>query len=130
MTKKIKLMVLSLIMATSAYSSPAKILFISFSMPNMLLEQVAHESARLNIPLVLNGLHKSSMRKTLGKIFELAQKEKGVSVQIDPVAFKKYGITRVPALIVDDGMGFDVIRGNIKISEMLKFIKAKGETNV
>lgn len=98
-------------------------------MPDALLEQVAHEAARLDLPLVLNGMHNHSMRETLGKIFSLVQKEKNVSIQIDPIAFEKYGIKRVPVLVVDDGKKVDVIRGNIRIKEMLELIKKHGETN-
>ncbi len=129
MMKKTMIAALSLLIFSSAFASTSKKLFVSFSMPELMLKQLAHESVALQVPLILNGLHLGSMRKTLEKIFKLAQKEKGVSVQIDPTAFSKYGITRVPALVVDDGINFDVVRGNIAISEMLEIIKEDGETN-
>tara|TARA_B110000091_G_C13434543_1_gene317455 strand:+ start:148 stop:534 length:387 start_codon:yes stop_codon:yes gene_type:complete len=102
--------------------------FISFSMPDELLNQVAVESVKLKVPLILNGLYKNSMRKTLNKIFDITKKNKGVSIQIDPVAFKKYSIMQVPSVVVEDGNKFDVITGNIKIEQALEYISEKGET--
>lgn len=129
MMKKTWIVVLSLLILSGVHASTNKKLFISFSMPESLLEQLAHESVIFKVPLILNGLHQGSMRKTLEKIFKLTQKEKGVSVQIDPTAFSKYGITRVPALVVDDGINFDVVRGNLYLKEMIEIIEEAGETN-
>lgn len=127
--KKTLLVFLSILIISGVHASTSKKLFVSFSMPELLLEQLAHESVELRVPLILNGLHKGSMRETLEKIFKLTQKEKGVSFQIDPTAYSKYGITRVPALVIDDGINFDVVRGNIRIKEMIAIIKEYGETN-
>jgi conjugal transfer pilus assembly protein TrbC len=129
MMKKTLIAILSFLVMSSTFASTQKKLFISFSMPEMLLEQLASESVALQVPIILNGLHQGSMRKTLEKIFALSQKEKGLSVQIDPTAFSKYGITRVPALVVDDGINFDVVRGNIHLKDMIEIIKEDGETH-
>lgn len=128
--KTIIILCLTLVsMQSQAHNVANAKVFISFSMPDELLNQVAIESVKLKVPLILNGLYKNSMRKTLNKIFDITKKNKGVSIQIDPVAFKKYSIKQVPSVVVeDDNNKFDVITGNIKIEQALEYISEKGET--
>ena len=123
------MLLIMIVMMNSIFAQTSNVkVFISFSMPENLIEQMAHESARLHVPLIVNGLHNSSMRETLAKIFDIAQREKNVSIQIDPVSFNKYGINRVPSVVVDNNENFDVIAGNIKIANALKIISDEGTT--
>lgn len=132
--KQSKILIVILILVSvftqpsNAQMTKTRKIFISFSMPEKLLEQVAHEAASLHIPLVLNGMHHHSMRETLNKIFSLVKKDKNVSIQLDPLSFEKYEIKRVPTLVIDDGQSKDVIRGNMKIKDMLELIDKHGET--
>lgn len=123
------MLIVSFNVSSAFANQTSKKIFVSFSMPDSLLSQVTHEASSLEIPLILNGMHNHSMRETLGKIFSLVQKEKNVSIQIDPIAFEKYGIKRVPALVVDDGIKVDVIRGNIRIKEMLELVQKHDDTH-
>ncbi len=104
-------------------------MFVSFSMPEALMAQTAHDAANHNIPLVLNGLANNSMKETMQKILNIAESEKDASIEINPIVFKKYGINRVPSLVVDDGKNWDVIYGNIKIENALEIISQEGDTS-
>lgn len=101
--------------------------FISFSMPKMLLEQTIKDAANHNVPVVLNGLYQDSMQKTAVKLFELAKKAPNASIQIDPIAFEKYGINQVPAFVASKGNQFDVVMGNISIDRAMSEINTHGE---
>jgi len=100
--------------------------FVSFSMPEQLMEETLAESARLNIPVTLNGLVDDSMPKTMEKLFSLTEKVPDLALQIDPTAFERYGIKQVPALVVDAGDCFDVLYGTLTLTEGLNRIARSG----
>lgn len=101
--------------------------FVSFSMPETLLVQTFKEAGRLDLPVYINGFHKNSMKLTAQKIMEYSEKAPNLNLQIDPTAFDKYGINQVPAVVVDNGKVFDVIYGNLKLTESLERIALAGE---
>ena len=100
--------------------------FVSFSMPERLLEETLAESARLHIPANLNGLVNDSMPETIAKIVALTERVPDLSLQIDPTAFERYGIQQVPALVVEHGDCFDVIYGTRTLTENLNRIERSG----
>ncbi|MBN9229578.1 MAG: type-F conjugative transfer system pilin assembly protein TrbC [Legionella sp. 40-6] len=120
------LMILAFALAQSAFSFTTSV-FVSFSMPNDLLEAVFKDASNHEIPVYLKGLIEDDMRKTLSRIFEYSQKYPNLSVQIDPFAFEQYGIDRVPALVVAKGNQFDVLYGNVTIDDGLLWLKRKGD---
>ena len=104
----------------SAFAAPNMQVFVSFSMTNHLLIQTLTESTALHIPATLNGLYNNSMPETMQKIISLSKKIPNLSLQIDPIAFERYGIHQVPALVVDYGKDFDVIYGNLSLHDGLQ----------
>lgn len=103
-------------------ATPTMAVFVSFSMPEQLLQETLSESARLHIPAVLNGLHQNSMPKTVAKIMVLSKAIPNLNLQIDPTAFARFEIQQVPALVVSSDTGFDVMYGNLTLTEALKRI--------
>lgn len=91
------------------------------------MDEVLKDASNHNLSVTLNGLIDDDMRKTLSKLFEFSKKYPNLSVQIDPNAFEKYHIEKVPALVVDNGTHFDVLYGNVKIEEGLLWLKRKGD---
>ncbi len=101
--------------------------FVSFSMPDTLLEQTLSEAQKLNVTAVLNGLVDDDFRKTFSKIFELSKKYPSLSFQIDPPSFEKFHIHSVPALVVEDGKKYDVLYGNLSLEDGFKVINQNGD---
>jgi conjugal transfer pilus assembly protein TrbC len=93
--------------------------FVSFSIPENLLEETLKESSRLNFSVYLNGLYQDSMTETAKKITMLSQRIPNLNVQIDPTLFERFGIQQVPAVVVDNNKNFDVIYGHLSIKEGL-----------
>ena len=93
--------------------------FVSFSMPEKLMQETLKEAADLKITAYLNGLYHNSMEETVKKIMFLSQENPKLSLAIDPTLFEKYKITKVPALVVENEEGFDVIYGNLSLKEGL-----------
>ncbi|HDO7865853.1 TPA: type-F conjugative transfer system pilin assembly protein TrbC [Legionella pneumophila] len=102
--------------------------FVSFSMPNNLLEETLKESVRLNIPAYLNGLYHDSMSSTALKVMELSEHIPNFNLLIDPTLFERFGIHQVPALVVDNGTAFDVIYGHLPLKEGLMRMAGRGES--
>jgi conjugal transfer pilus assembly protein TrbC len=125
MVKKIGI-VLALLCNQNAWSMTASV-FVSFSMPNNLMEAVLADAAQHGICVYLNGLIDDDLRKTLAHILTYAQKYPSLSMQIDPVAFEKYHIDRVPALVVEEGRQWDVLYGNVRLEDGLLWLKRKGD---
>jgi conjugal transfer pilus assembly protein TrbC len=120
------ILILAFVLAQRAFCLTPSV-FVSFSMPNDLIEAVFKDASHHNVPVYLNGLIDDDMRKTLSRIFEYSQKYPNLSVQIDPFAFEKYQIDRVPALVVEKGNQFDVLYGNVTIEDGLLWLKRKGD---
>lgn len=116
------------LLAGICIASPGYRVFVSFSMPEHLLEETLLDATRHHMPVVLNGFYHDSMPETLTKIFELSKKIPDLSMQIDPTAYERYSIHQVPALVADNQQSFDVIFGNITIERGLEEIARFGET--
>ncbi len=126
MKKMVGVLLFSLI--SSAFSAPVTQVFVSFSMPEQLLRQTLIESTRLHIPAYLNGLYHNSMKETAQKIMGLTKVVPNLNLQIDPTEFERFGITKVPALVVSNSSGFDVIYGNFSLCEDLDHIAGRGKS--
>jgi len=111
-----------------ACAAQAISVFVSFSMPDQLLEETLKESARLNIPTYLNGLFHDSMPETALKVMALSQHIPNLNLQIDPTAFERFGIHQVPALVVSNDHSFDVIYGHLPIKEGLSRMAGRGDS--
>lgn len=119
-------MIITMLLAQSASCTTTSV-FVSFSMPNELIEALFKDAAHHDVPVYLNGLIDDDMKKTLARIFDYSQKYPNLSVQIDPFAFEQYHIDRVPALVVAQGDQFDVLYGNVTLDDGLLWLKRKGD---
>ncbi len=120
-----------LLVSFRVVAAPQPLVFVSFSMPKQLLEQTLQESTRLHLPVYLNGFYQDSLPKTLVKIKELVTRIPDLSVLIDPIAFERFGIQQVPALIVANQHVFDVIYGHLSLQESLRRIaSAKNDSGL
>lgn len=109
---------LLLLLALKAHAIEPMV-FVSFSMPEVLLKQTLQEAASYQIPVLLNGLIDNSMAKTAEKLMVLSEVIPNLTLEIDPTAFERFGIHQVPALVVAEGRRFDVLYGNLPIKEGL-----------
>lgn len=106
---------------------PEALYFVSFSMPEAGLKTLVDETARLRIPATLRGLIHNNLRDTAGAVMRLVKDGSRAGVQIDPTAFRTYGITAVPTLVVTCGSHYDRIAGNIAPVQALRKIAEDGE---
>lgn len=106
---------------------PVALYFLSFSVPEDGLRALVLEADRLRIPATLRGLINNDFRLTANAVLRLVNEEKRGGVQVDPTAFKTYGITAVPALIVTCDGHYDRVAGNIAPVQALRKIAESGD---
>ena len=80
-------------------SGPALLIFISLSMPQPTLQRLIDQAARAQAAIVLRGFADGSLRTTVAQVQRLIG-DRQVVVQIDPQAFDRYAVTRVPAFVL------------------------------
>lgn len=81
---------------------PRLIVFISLSMPEATLARLVDQAARARAQLLLRGLSDGSLPRTATRIQQLIG-TRAVAVQIDPRAFDRYAIQRVPSFVLTRG---------------------------
>ncbi len=95
-------------------------IFVSLSMSKNLLEQYDSIAKKIGAKLVMRGFKHNSFKETI----QYTQK---IAIEVDPVAFKKFGITSVPSFVLSDGGSFDKLVGNVSINYALTKFKDEGD---
>jgi conjugal transfer pilus assembly protein TrbC len=117
--------------------TPPVMIFISFSMPDSNIKEWMKYAEQIHAPVILRGLVNNSFRQTILKITELTKDNRG-GVQIDPILFKRFNITSVPAVVVWKEnqclptqtclASYDVIYGEVKLDYALERISLEKDS--
>jgi conjugal transfer pilus assembly protein TrbC len=84
-------------------SGPGLLIFVSLSMPRPTLARLIEQAARARAAVILRGFINGSLRDTVAQVQTLIGAHQ-VAVQIDPQAFDRFAVTRVPSFVlVRDG---------------------------
>ena len=84
-------------------TGPGLLVFVSLSMPRPTLQRLVDQAARAKASIVLRGFANGSLRDTVAQVQGLIGSRQ-VAVQIDPLAFDRYAVIRVPTFVlVRDG---------------------------
>ena len=84
-------------------AGPGLFVFVSLSMPRPTLQRLVDQAARAKASIILRGFANGSLRDTVAQVQGLIGARQ-LSVQIDPQAFDRFAITRVPSFVlVRDG---------------------------
>lgn len=84
-------------------TGPGLLVFVSLTMPRPTLQRLVDQAARAKASIVLRGFANGSLRDTVAQVQGLIGSRQ-VAVQIDPLAFDRYAVTRVPTFVlVRDG---------------------------
>lgn len=108
---------------------PTVLVFVSFSMPETAIKQLAHDLKKLGGALVIRGLINNSFRDT-----SLYLQKLGEGVLLDPTLFEKFNITSVPTFIIVEGdlkseqtPKHDRLQGNVSLRFVLERAVKEGE---
>ena len=99
---------------------PVLRVFVTLDMPAASLKALADQAARSGAVLVLRGLKDNSMRATLAAVQALIGERK-IAWQIDPEAFKHFGVERAPTfvLLTSSAASFVAVAGDVSIDYAL-----------
>lgn len=121
------------------------LVFISFSMPEELIDDYIKEARIYGGVLVLRGLINNSLKQTVTKLKEIEGndgKKSNIAITIHPHLFKLYNITQVPTIVVSkDNLAcilkyddcstlyeYDKISGSITIGYALEEFEKNGSS--
>ncbi|ARR51864.1 type-F conjugative transfer system pilin assembly protein TrbC (plasmid) [Photobacterium damselae subsp. damselae] len=121
---------------------PSVLIFASLNMPNASLKQLLYQANHYHLPVVIRGVLPEGFNQTVAVVQSLvtpnnAQKPLG-GVSINPIWFKQFNITQVPAFVVmKDGAcqgkppcnkdDYDVVYGNVSVFDALNTIGQRGQ---
>ncbi len=84
-------------------AGPGLFLFVSLTMPRATLQGLVDQAARAKATIVIRGFANGSLRDTVALVQGLIGKRQ-VAIQIDPLAFDRFAISKVPSFVlVRDG---------------------------
>lgn len=86
-------------LGTDLSDGPILMVFISLSMPEATLKRLVSQAARTKASLLIRGLLNGSLRDTVVRTQALLAGQ-SVAFQIDPQAFERYAITKVPSFVL------------------------------
>lgn len=78
---------------------PGLFVFVSLSMPRPTLQRLLDQAAQARASVVLRGFANGSLRETVAQVQGLIG-ERNVAVQIDPQAFDRFAVARVPSFVL------------------------------
>lgn len=84
-------------------AGPGLFIFVSLTMPRATLQGLVGQAARAKAAIVIRGFANGSLRDTVAQVQGLIGKRQ-VAIQIDPLAFDRFAISKVPSFVlVRDG---------------------------
>jgi conjugal transfer pilus assembly protein TrbC len=108
---------------------PRLIVFISLSMPEATLARLVDQAARARAQLLLRGLSDGSLPRTAARIQQLIG-TRAVAVQIDPRAFDRYAIQRVPSFVLARAGGQDAACSGEQCSRADDHVMVAGDVSL
>lgn len=115
------------------------IVFVSLSMPRQSLIKTMHDANKIRASVAIRGLVNDSFKTTYREIGELVKEAGGGGIELNPLAFERFQIDRVPAVVVitpnhsclsqnvcDRERDYDVMSGNITLAAAMDEISQKG----
>lgn len=80
-------------------SGPGLFIFVSLAMPEPTLARLVDQATRAKAAIMIRGFAKGSLRETVVRLQKLIGERK-VAVLIDPQAFDRYAVKRVPTFVL------------------------------
>lgn len=100
------------------------LIFISFSMGEQAILQYATEAKKIGGALVLRGLVNNSLRSTTFKLKNVIEKT-GATIYLDPTLFRRFSISSVPAVVIENEKQWDVLYGLTTLEYALEHLRGR-----
>lgn len=113
--------------AVSGHRAPDLLVMVSLSMPREALERIADQAERAGATLVFRGLKGDSITKMGAEIRSIVG-NRNVSAIVHPPAFRQFGVTRIPAVIIARSEAGKVLDNGC--SQADTFVKVSGDVSL
>jgi conjugal transfer pilus assembly protein TrbC len=115
--------------AAGLQQGPGLIVFVSLSVPRPTLDRLLDQAARAGATVVLRGFVQGSVRATVAEVQALIG-QRQIALQIDPPAFDRFAVTRVPSFVLvrDGARPVSCASGTCAPPEA--FLKADGDVSL
>lgn len=115
--------------ASGLQQGPGLIVFISLSVPKATLDRLLDQAALAGATVVLRGFVQGSLRATVAEVQSLIG-QRQIALQIDPPAFDRFAVTRVPSVVLvrDGAQPVSCASGTCAPPEA--FLKADGDVSL
>lgn len=113
--------------AVSGHRSPDLLVMVSLSMPREALERIADQAERASATLVFRGLKDDSITKMGAEIKSIVG-NRNVSAIVHPPAFRQFGVTRIPAVVIARSEAGNVLDNGCSQAET--FVKVSGDVSL
>ncbi len=110
-------------------AKPQLLVFVSLSMPTSSLNKLMDDAARFGATLIIRGLVEHSITTTAGTVQKLIGTRQ-VAWNVDPDAFKRYQVTRVPAYVLVRAGGTQSECGDTQCLPQTEFVKLTGDVPI
>jgi type-F conjugative transfer system pilin assembly protein TrbC len=100
-------------------------IFVSLSMPEVVLKNLDTLAELIGGRLILRGLKENSFKKTVEHIQYL--QNQGIKVEINPQLFDLFKIILVPTFVLVDRSKADILQGNVGLLHVLKEFSLLGD---
>lgn len=94
--------------------------FISFSMPDEALLDLARDLGKAGGILVIRGIPDNSFRALASRLLVLKEQGLKTAIQINPKLFEEYDVTTVPTFVRIGDQSWDKVSGHISLSYALE----------
>lgn len=107
------------------------LVFVSWSMPEVAIKQWMSEAENFDASINVQGLIAENFPKSIAKMQKFVEENNSEGgINIDPELFERYGVKKVPAVVVrqydNPDSPFDMVYGTSTIKEALKIISEEG----
>ena len=118
------------------------IVFLTLAMPDIALKQWLIQAQRAGVTTAIRGFYKNNLKDTIRRLQDLPSELQG-GVSIDPMAFRRLGITHAPVVVAlssalppcetrscesDGAPAHDRVSGNIGLEAALEILENEGRT--
>lgn len=80
-------------------TGPGLFIFVSLTIPRATLQRLVDQAAHAKATIVIRGFANGSLRDTVAQVQGLIGKRQ-VAIQIDPLAFDRFAISKVPSFVL------------------------------
>lgn len=115
--------------ASGLQQGPGLIVFVSLSVPRPTLNRLLDQAELAGATVVLRGFVRGSLRATVAEVQALIG-QRQIALQIDPPAFDRFAVTRVPSFVLvrDGARPVSCASGTCAPPEA--FLKADGDVSL